>query len=127
MGAQELTKEDRAIARAALQYVKSNVEATETLKKNWSLCRLEREEFLDSHRIFEYMNTFPVLRTQYGLELLLEDFNYMFGAKKDAFYAAREHLSRAVILTGVKKGDLSEDLIDNPNGKNKKQMSNIKL
>ena len=101
---------------AALQYLKSNVGSLEEQQENWKTCLLERLSFLESHSIYEYINSFPVLRTQIGYKLLLLDFNHRFAAKKNALYGCWEYLSRAITQIGVQKGDLAEELLQNPNG-----------
>lgn len=86
-------------------------------KINWSLCYEERLTFLKAHSILEYINLFPILRTQFGYELLLLDFNVAHEKKKDCLYAIWRHLSRAILLIGIEKKHLSEDLLENPLGK----------
>lgn len=103
-------------AEAALQFVKNNLDPLDELKYYWYRCYKGREECLNSHNIFDYFKDFPVLRTQIGYQLLIQDYDRIYPNQKQSLYKIWNYLSRAIIKIGIKRNELSQDLLLNPNG-----------
>ena len=102
---------------AAYQYLKNNVGTFEDQKENWQLTIIERESYLQNHRIYDYLQLFTALTVQFGYQLLLVDFDKKHPTKKHALYAVWEYLSLAALRIGVKNGDLVLPEVDQVNGK----------
>ena len=84
-------------------------------QKNWKICLRDRSALLESHSIYDYFQLFPILRTQFGYELLLQDFNRIYAAQKDALYTAWDVLSRAITSLSIQRKDLPSEIGNNPN------------
>ncbi|XP_033222789.1 uncharacterized protein LOC117176643 [Belonocnema kinseyi] len=97
----------------AYKHLQRNVGSFEEQKENWRLCFAEREEFLRTNYIFEYIKLFPVLRVQFGYKLLLQDFDQKYPEKKNALYTVWKHLASAVIKFGINRRHLEGTVLQN--------------
>lgn len=101
---------------AAFEYLKSNIDTYEEQKDKWLLCRAKRINFLKNHSIYEYLNLIPALKSQFGCQLLLLDFNVSYPTQQKTLYSVWQHLSIAVLRTAVEKQFFKEDVLREVNG-----------
>ena len=100
----------------AFQYLKNTVGSIQEQAENWKICIQERANFLEAHDIHDYIHQFPILCTQLGYQLLLQDFDTRFSKESSALYKVWEYLAPAILSVGIRKRDLPADL-EKPEGK----------